>query len=230
MIERQANPTHGPRTSRLLLCGIVAGPLFLGLWLIQVIVREGFDPGRHPLSLLSLGELGWIQVLNFVLTGGLMVACASGLSKALSGVGSTWGPILIGGFGVGLIVAGIFPTDAGAGFPIGAPLGAPEMSWHGAVHEVGFGVASVSWIAACVVFARRFAALGQRAWMTISIAAPLAAALIMAWPDLNSLSIRLVLTTAVEFGFVAALAAHVQRETSADFTAPAAKVSTTQGA
>ena len=62
-----------------------------------------------------------------------------------------------------MILAGVFVTDAGAGFPPGAPAGAPKLSWHGALHEVGYLVALVSWTAACFVFRGRFATLGQRA-------------------------------------------------------------------
>ena len=60
----------------LLACGIVAGPLFLAVWLVQALTRDGFDPGRHPISLLSLGGAGWIQILNFVTAGVLYVATA----------------------------------------------------------------------------------------------------------------------------------------------------------
>jgi len=56
------------------------------------------------------------------------------------GRGSTWGPLLVGVTGVGLIVAGVFTTDAGAGFPPDAPADAPTMSWHRLLHEVGFGL------------------------------------------------------------------------------------------
>ncbi len=48
-------------TRRLLACGIVAGPLFLAVILVQAFTREGFDLGRHPISLLSLGDLGWCR-------------------------------------------------------------------------------------------------------------------------------------------------------------------------
>src|SRR4051812_38032909 len=96
------------RTSRLLACGVVAGPLFIVVVVIQAVTRTGFDLGYHPLSLLSLGDLGWIQVINFVVTGMLFVACAVGLRRApLAGRGRTWGPTLVGAFGVGLIVSGI---------------------------------------------------------------------------------------------------------------------------
>lgn len=56
-------------TRALLACGVVAGPLFIVVALIQAFTRSGFDPVRHPLSLLSLGDLGWIQITNFVVGG-----------------------------------------------------------------------------------------------------------------------------------------------------------------
>jgi Protein of unknown function (DUF998) len=69
--------------ARLLACGVVAGLLFIATWLIQALTREGFDPIYHPLSLLSLGNLGWIQIANFVVTGALLVACATGMWRLL---------------------------------------------------------------------------------------------------------------------------------------------------
>jgi hypothetical protein len=199
--------------ARLLTGGIVAGPLFLAVWLIQALTREGFDLTYHPLSLLSLGGLGWIQIANFVVTGVLYVACAVGMRRVLRpGRGSTWGPMLVGAIGVGLIVSGVFVTDAGAGFPPGAPAGPPEhITWHGILHEVGFILASLSWTAACFVFLSRFAARKERGWVAACVAAPVAVIAIDAWPDLDSLSVRLVVGTAVTFGFVAALAARLMR-------------------
>jgi len=56
-----------------------------------------------------------------------------------SGRADIWGPILFAANGIGLVLAGVFVTDAGAGFPAGAPVGAPEsISWHGVLHEIGF--------------------------------------------------------------------------------------------
>jgi hypothetical protein len=214
-MSRQTVPAGAQttQTTRLLACGISAGPLFVAVWLIQALTREGFDLTYHPLSLLSLGDLGWIQIANFVVTGSLYVACAVGMWRVLrQGRSSTWGPLLVGVLGVGLIVAGVFVTDAGAGFPPGAPAGAPEhITWHGILHEVGFIVASVSWTAACFVFLRRFAALKQRGWVAAGVAAPVAVLVIDSWPDLDSLSVRLVIGTAIMFGFVAALAARLMR-------------------
>lgn len=78
---------------------LIAGPLFVVAWAVQAFTREGFEPGRHPVSLLALGDLGWIQIASFVLTGVLLVL--AGIT-----VRPRWGGALIVGFGVGMVVAG----------------------------------------------------------------------------------------------------------------------------
>jgi Protein of unknown function (DUF998) len=203
-------------TRSLLACGVVAGPLFTVIALLQVLTRDGFDLGRHPLSLLSLGELGWIQIANFTVTGLLVVACALGLRRVLHpGRAGTWGPLLVGAFGVGLIVGGVFVTDAGAGFPPGAPAGAPEqLSWHGIAHGLGSVLSFVSLIAACFVVARRFAAIGQRGWAAYCLANGVAILGIMAWPDKDTVSVQLAVAVVLGLGWVAALAARLLTELS----------------
>jgi hypothetical protein len=195
---------------KLLGCCIIAGPFFVVVSLAQAFTRTGFDLGRHPISLLSLGSLGWLQIANFVVSGALYLAGAVGLRKALRpGRGSTWAPRLVAITGVGLIVAGVFTADPGAGFPPGAPAGAPVMSWHGVLHEVGFGLSFVGALAACGVFARRYAALGRRGWAVAGIATIVAVLIIAGWPDLDTLSVRLVIATAALFGFLSAVAAQL---------------------
>jgi len=82
-------------TENLLRCGIAAGPLYVIVGLAQVATREGFDVRRHALSLLSNGDLGWIQILNFLASGFLVIAGAKGLRKVLRGSrGGTWAPLL----------------------------------------------------------------------------------------------------------------------------------------
>ena len=195
------------RTHHLLAGAIVAGPLFLAVSLTQAFTRDGFDLRRHPISLLSLGEFGWIQVANFVVCGALFIAGSVGLRRRLtSGRGRTWAPRLVAVIGAGLVTAGVFVTDAGAGFPAGAPAGAPErISAHGIVHEVGFLAVFAATIALAVVLARRFAAERRWGWLAACVATPLVAIAITAWPDLDSLSVRLVLTTAVQFGFLSSV-------------------------
>lgn len=208
--RRAASPTAS--TSRLLACGIVAGPLYLAVALIHAFTRDGFDPSYHPISLLSLGDLGWIQIGNFAVAGVLYVAFAVGMRRVLHpGRAGTWGPLLVGALGAGLILAGAFVTDAGAGFPPGAPDGAPQISWHGMLHEVGFVLATIGMIAGPLVFARRFAALKRRGWVAACIATTVAVVVVDAWPDLDSLSVRLLVASAILFGFLAAVAARLIR-------------------
>jgi hypothetical protein len=203
-------------TGDLLACGIAAAPLFLAVVLVQAATREGFDLTRHPISLLSLGDRGWIQIANFVVTGGLYLACAIGMRRVLHpGPGGRWGPWLVGVHGLGMVVAGVFLADAGAGYPPGAPAGAPEqLTWHGLLHELGFITANLAWIGFCVVFARRFARLGRRGWSGVCLAVLAAVLVVSAWPHLESLSTRLVLSTALSSTLVAVIAHLVRREDS----------------
>src|SRR5262245_27767421 len=84
-------------TRILLLCGAIAGPLFLITVLIQDYTVPNFDPRLHPLSQLSLSEWGWVQITNFVLAGVLNLLYAAGLWRRFHGSpGGTWGPIFIG--------------------------------------------------------------------------------------------------------------------------------------
>jgi hypothetical membrane protein len=223
MNRRTATPVAGApsgssaattkRTRALLACGVVAGPLFLAVALLQALTRDGFDLGRHPLSLLSLGELGWIQIANFVVAGLLSVAFAVGLRRVLHpGRGSTWGPLLVGAYGVGLIGGGVFIADAGAGFPPGAPAGAPEqLSWHGIVHDAAHLLAFLSLLAACFVLARRFAALGQRGWATYCVATGVALLGLMAWPDRDTLLVQLAVAIVLGWAWLSVLAARLLR-------------------
>src|SRR2546430_14769998 len=70
------------RTSTLLRCGVLAGPIFAVVGLAQAATRDGFDIRHHALSLLSNGPLGWIQIVNFLVTGTLTVAATVGLRRA----------------------------------------------------------------------------------------------------------------------------------------------------
>jgi Protein of unknown function (DUF998) len=156
----------------LLLCGVAAGPLYVLVGSIQVFCREGFDPTRHALSLMSNGDFGWIQIANFMVTGLMVIACSVGMRQVLHpGRGGTWGPLLLGLYGLGLIGAGIFVADPARGFPPGTPAGPPAtISQHGLLHFVSGGLGFLGLIAACFVLSSRFAALQQRGWAAYSAA------------------------------------------------------------
>lgn len=78
-----SQPLTGSGTRALLAAGVVGGPLFVGVTLAQMLTRDGFDPRLHPLSLLSIGGPGWIQIINFIVAGVLFVACAVGMRQVL---------------------------------------------------------------------------------------------------------------------------------------------------
>src|SRR5262245_58538285 len=162
----------GAMTRALLACGLLAGPVYMAVYLGQAFARPGFDIARHPASVLSNGDLGWIQVANFLVCGALSIAAAIGMRRALrTSRGGTWGPILIGLLGVGMLLAAFFTADPVDGFPPGTPLGPPTtITTIGLLHFVTALIGFSGWIAASFVFARRFAALGQPAWALFSTA------------------------------------------------------------
>jgi hypothetical membrane protein len=170
-VRADASPATSGRTTRALLaCGLIAGPVYLVVGFAQAFTRDGFSPLHDDLSVLANGSLGWIQITNLMLTGALVLACAVGTRRALGvGRGSTWGPRLIGGFGAGLVLAGIFRTDPMNGFPPGTPAGrATTATLSGTLHFVTAALAFICFIAACFVLARRFSASGKRAWAAYS--------------------------------------------------------------
>jgi hypothetical protein len=168
--ENMNYATAGKLTRAMLICGVIAGPIYILLGIIQMLIRPGFDPTRHDLSLMSNGDLGWIQITNFVLTGLLTIAAAIGMWRVLhGGTGGTWGPILVAVYGFGLIGAGIFVADPALGFPPGTPANAHSISGHGLMHFVTGGIGFLALIAACFVFARRFRALKQNGWVVYSL-------------------------------------------------------------
>jgi uncharacterized protein DUF998 len=145
-----------PLALRLLLAGGVVGPLlFIAEFLIEGATRPGYSVWRHYVSALSLGEQGWMQITNFIICGTLVLGFAVGLRRVLRpGKGATWGPILLGLIGLGLIGSGVFVMDPTFGYPPGAP---NTTTPHGTLHLL-LGAAVFSALpAACFVLARRFA-------------------------------------------------------------------------
>ena len=174
--------------SKLLTAGIIAGPFFATVALAHAFMREGFDLVRHPASMLSLGDLGWIQIANFVITGGLYIACGIGLTRILTdGIGRNWAPRLFVIFGAALIIGGVFTPDPGLGFPPGAPEGAPkEMSLHGTIHAFAPILGFLALLLALIVLARRFGSQGHRGWKNMTIIAAITMFALSALPNFTA--------------------------------------------
>jgi len=199
-------------TRTLLGAGVVAGPLFVGTVIVQLFIRVGFDLRRQPLSMLSLGEYGWVQVTNFILAGVLSVLFAIGVARCLSdGPGSIWAPRLLALFGAGLVIGGIFTADPALGFPPGAPAGYPEqLSIHATIHAFAPPLAFLSVVAACLIIARRFAAEGMRRTATLARVVAVTC-FALGIPVGPGFSVRLFLAVALAFGSIAAYALYLRR-------------------
>ncbi|WP_036720096.1 DUF998 domain-containing protein [Paenibacillus harenae] len=202
----------------LLIGGAVSAPLFFAVAIIQAFTRTGFDIRRHAISTLTLGDLGWIQSTGFIVTGCLSVLAAMGIRSLLQGgKGGVWGPLLIGIYGIGMIAAGLFRPDPGLSFPPGAPEGMPtSMSSSAAIHSLAFFTAFICLVAACFVFARRFAAQGDRSWKTYCLATGIISPLLIAAGMVMNSWIGVIMGCAglVAFGWVSALSIRLRAEVS----------------
>lgn len=166
------NRSNRDKTTKLLLsAGIIAGPFFIASSFIHGLMREGFDIVRHPASLLSLGEFGWVQIATFVLTGILYIISAIGFNRHLSaGIGSRFVSPLFTILGIAMIAGGVFVADPSMGFPPGAPRGVPDqMSWHATLHGFAPIFGFLALIAALIILGRRFGSQGQKRWMWVTI-------------------------------------------------------------
>jgi hypothetical membrane protein len=156
-------------TSALLTGGIVAGPLYVTVSLTQALTRDGFDLTRHAWSVLANGDLGWIQIANFLIAGTLLVGFSRGLRRAWTArAGHVWAPRLLAVHGLGMIAAGLLTADPSLGFPEGTPADYRAISWHGIGHMVAAMIGFLAVFACSLVVARRFSVQGRRGWAVAS--------------------------------------------------------------
>ncbi|MFI6528702.1 DUF998 domain-containing protein [Streptomyces uncialis] len=168
---------------RLLVAGAVSAPLWAVSALTQAATRDGFDITRHPLSVLSNGSLGWLQITTFVVVGVLAMAGALGMRRALRGTpGGVWVPRLLLVNGIAMIAAGVFVMDPADGFPAGTPEGTPaSLSGASIGHMAAGSVAFFSLIAANYVLVRHFRRAGRSGEAVLSLVAGTALLLGNGW-------------------------------------------------
>jgi len=187
-------------TKSLLGYGVIAGPIYVLAVGFQMAIRDGFDPTRHAASQLANGDLGWIQIATFVVTGAMTIAAAVGVRRALGpGRLSAWASALLGVYGGALVVAGIFRADPSDGFPPGTPPGVGQVSWHGLVHFAVAGIGFACLVAACFVLAAWFTRMGQSslAWFSRITGAVFAASFMALSSGSGGAATILVFTAAV---------------------------------
>jgi hypothetical protein len=151
--------------NKLLYAGAAGPLLFIVVFLIEGFTRPGYSQWRHYVSQLATGPGGWIQVINFLVCGSLVIVFALGLRLATRSLAA---PILLTLFGIALLVAGVFSTDPALGYPPDAP---DVHTAHGMIHGLAGLVAFSTLPAAAFVMAAWFARHEpRREWLWYSLA------------------------------------------------------------
>lgn len=193
--------------------GLAAGPLFLAIvglltWAeLDDLHRLGWSYTKSnnvpwP-SGLALGAEGWIQVVNFVATGLLLLTFARGFRHELNGLAGRIGAVLLTVLATALTLSA-FPTDHAAA------AGKSPDTWHGVIHSAAFvGVALPALIAPA------FVALALRhrpGWRATAAASGVVPILLVASFALQSQlhDIAFTLFLATMFAWIALLASRLR--------------------
>ena len=207
-MEAQTLPTR-----TLLACGVVAGPLYVTVTMIEALTRDGFDLRHDRFSWLTTGDLGWIHQANMMGVGLLTVLLAIGVRRVLrAGRGAVWGPRLLALFGVAYVVGGVFTADPVVGFPPGTTPEMAQTTWHGVVQNASRGASTLLLLATSGVIATWFAAQGRRAWAWLYAAAiPVAFTVLAAFGGAIGINPAAPAFLATPWVWVTALAVHLYR-------------------
>lgn len=140
------------------LAGMIGPAMFALIVVVLTILQYpfmvglGWDPlGASDVpfpSALALGPYGFLQVLNFVLFGILLMVFAAGLQRGVAADGRiSWaGPAFLVVAGVALVLLG-FKTDPS--------MSAKAHTWHGLIHIGAFLLLNLSLLAAQLFLWRR---------------------------------------------------------------------------
>jgi hypothetical membrane protein len=135
---------------QLAWAGILGPILFVLIFTVEGWLRPGYEPLKMYVSELSLGPRGWIQIVNFVLFGlMLLIFTRSVAAEFQSGKASRGGIILLAILGVCFLFSGPFIMDP----PDTAP---SQMTLHGTAHGILGGIVFLLMPLTCFVFLRRF--------------------------------------------------------------------------
>jgi hypothetical membrane protein len=154
------------------LAGIIAPIIFVGLFTLEGWLRPGYSAVSQYVSELSLGPRGWIQIANFVVTGGLLFIFALSIrTEFKDGKASRLGWILLAISAFALLLSGPFVMD-----PASAPR--DQWTWHGISHHLvgALGFFTLAPVI-CFVFWRRFRE--DKKWQSFSAWTIIATAIIL---------------------------------------------------
>jgi len=130
--------------------GMVGPALFTLVFTLHGRLRAGYDPVHMYVSELSIGPLGWIQIVNFMVLGLCLMLFAFGVSKAFPvGKASRAGPILLMVVAACYFISGPLVTDPASMFD-------NQQSVRGFLHGIFGALVFALSPVCCFVFWRRF--------------------------------------------------------------------------
>ncbi len=149
LTTNSAAATRSPRftAGQLAWPGIIGPGLFVLVFVIVGLIKPGYDPVVRMVSEGSIGQLGWIQMVNFFVLGLALLVFALGLWRGFGDrISGRIGSVLMAVAGGGVFCAGIFVADP-----------YPQISTiHGALHVAVSLVSFNSLALAAFFFAKRF--------------------------------------------------------------------------
>lgn len=157
-------------TKWLLTCGQIGCILFIVMFLVQGQLRDAYSALKFPISSLSIGHWGWIQVTNFLISGALIFLFAIGFRRATPLLkNSLWTSRLIGAVGLGLFGAGLFSSDPVYGYPMSEPIRIAQFTITGHLHDFFSILVFVCLPICCFKMRNRFMEFNNKKWATYTL-------------------------------------------------------------
>lgn len=130
--------------------GIIGPILFVAIFTLEGWLRPGYQPLRMYISELSLGPRGWIQIVNFIVFGLLLLVFTRAIAAEFqSGKAARARIVLLTILAISFLVSGPFVMD-----PVSTP--PDQMTLHGTLHGIFGGIVFTLMPISCFVFLRRF--------------------------------------------------------------------------
>jgi hypothetical protein len=154
-----SRPTGEARSTRRLLlwAGIIAPILFGAVFMIDGFFKPGYSAYAEAISYLEVGAYGWIQQLNFILFGLLLLTFMFGYMQSMRPIiGQTWlnvASVFLVLSDLGWIMAGLFIPNTFL---------APQFIWPWILHQIAASTVFIPFALACILLGANF--VRTRSW------------------------------------------------------------------
>jgi hypothetical protein len=130
--------------------GMIGATLFVLTFTLEGWYRLDYEPLEMFVSALSLGSRGWIQILNFIIFGMLLLVFSRGVAAEFpNGKASRGGLTILTIIAICYLLSGPFVMD-----PANTPRN--QMTFHGTMHGIFGAIVFTLMPICCFVFLRRF--------------------------------------------------------------------------